>query len=100
MNHLVDQVRKNGARDPQLISSIPEASYILRVTNYMEINILLQKLAQPAQRAILGAGITTLEQLSEMTETEIYNLHGIGKNAMKTIQVTLQEHGLALKSPG
>jgi hypothetical protein len=39
--------------------------------------------------------VTTLEQLSNMTEDEIYNLHGIGKNAMKTIHSTLEENGLS-----
>ncbi len=62
----------------------------------MDIEILLNRLARPAQRAILSTGVTTLEQLSNMTEDEIYNLHGIGKNAMKTILATLEENGLSL----
>jgi hypothetical protein len=55
----------------------------------MEIDNLLKKLAKPAQRAILGTGVTTVEQLSTMSEDEIFNLHGIGKNAMKVIVATL-----------
>lgn len=62
----------------------------------MDIEILLNRLGRPAQRAILGTGVTTLEQLSNMTEEEIYNLHGIGKNGMKTILATLEENGLSL----
>ena len=62
----------------------------------MGIEILLDRLARPAQRAIQGTGVTTLEQLSNMTEDEIYNLHGIGKNAMKIILATLEENGLSL----
>jgi DNA-directed RNA polymerase alpha subunit len=64
----------------------------------MDIDILLQKLAKPAQRAILGAGFTTLEQLAAMSEAELLNLHGIGKNAMKVIVTTLDENGLRLSS--
>jgi DNA-directed RNA polymerase alpha subunit len=63
----------------------------------MSIDNLLQKLASPAQRALLGAGITTLEQLSQHSEQEILALHGIGKNALQIIQAALKDHGLALK---
>jgi len=62
----------------------------------MGIEILLNRLARPAQRAILSTGVSTLEQLSRMTEDEIYRLHGIGNNAMKTILATLEENGLSL----
>lgn len=60
----------------------------------MQIEILLQKLAKPAQRAIQNAGITTIEQLSGYSEKEITELHGIGKNAMVNIKQTLKEYGL------
>jgi DNA-directed RNA polymerase alpha subunit len=62
------------------------------------INLLLKKLAKPAQRAILNTGVNTLEQLSKMSEEELFNLHGIGKNAMKEIVLTLAENGLSLSS--
>ncbi len=62
----------------------------------MDINALLPKLARPAQRAIISTGVTTLEQLSRMTEAEISNLHGIGKNALKVIISKLEENGLSL----
>jgi DNA-directed RNA polymerase alpha subunit len=62
----------------------------------MEIDLLLKRLAKPAQRAIQGAGITTLEELASRTEKEIVALHGIGKNALQTIKTTLKENGLSL----
>lgn len=62
----------------------------------MDIELLLKKLAKPAQRAILSTGVTTLEQLSIMTEKEVSNLHGIGKNALQVIKSTLKEYGLSL----
>ncbi len=55
----------------------------------MQIDILLLKLAKPAQRAIQGAGITTLEQLANFSEEEILGLHGIGDNAMQIIKLIL-----------
>lgn len=60
----------------------------------MQIDILLRKLAKPAQRAIQNAGITTIEQLSKFSEKEVSELHGIGKNAMNSIKQTLNEIGL------
>jgi len=64
----------------------------------MKIEILLEKLAAPAQRALLNADIKTLEEVAEHTEREILGLHGIGKNAMAVIKATLDEHGLTLKA--
>jgi hypothetical protein len=63
------------------------------------IEIVLKRLAKPAQRAIQGAGITTLEELAAHTEAEIAALHGIGKNALQTIRTTLKENGLSLAKP-
>jgi DNA-directed RNA polymerase alpha subunit len=63
--------------------------------NSMQIDILLKKLAKPAQRAIENEGIATLEQLTEYSEKEFRELHGIGKNAMNIIKQTLSENGLA-----
>lgn len=60
----------------------------------MNIDILLQKLAKPAQRAIQNEGITTIEQLSKYSEKEFSELHGIGKNALSIIKQILKENGL------
>ncbi len=61
----------------------------------MGIDILLQKLAKPAQRAIQNEGITTMEQLSKYSEKEFSQLHGIGKNAMNIVKQTMSENGLS-----
>jgi DNA-directed RNA polymerase alpha subunit len=58
----------------------------------------LPKLASPAQRALAGAGITRLDQLTKMTETELLQLHGIGPNAITTLRLALQEKGLTFKT--
>jgi DNA-directed RNA polymerase alpha subunit len=56
----------------------------------------LPKLAAPAQRALAGAGIQNLKQLSSFSESEIKELHGIGPNALKELQRALKAKGLSL----
>ena len=53
------------------------------------------KLAKPAQRALAGEGISSVEQLSKLTEAELIQLHGIGKNAVITIKKILADHNLS-----
>lgn len=60
----------------------------------MNLDILMNKLAKPAQRALLTLNITTLEELSQYQQQDISQLHGIGKNALKTIISTLEEYNL------
>ena len=67
----------------------------LIMERYMDIEILLQKLAKPAQRAIQNEGITTLEQLSKYDEKEFFQLHGIGKNARIIVKKIMSENGLS-----
>jgi Bacterial RNA polymerase, alpha chain C terminal domain len=55
----------------------------------------LPKLSAPAQRALAGAGISNLKQLSKFTEADIKKLHGIGPNAIKELQAALKAKGLA-----
>jgi DNA-directed RNA polymerase alpha subunit len=57
-------------------------------------NELPVKLAKPAQRALNGAGITNLEQLSELTEEDLMKLHGMGPKAMEQLHAALKEKGL------
>jgi len=53
------------------------------------------KLAAPARRALAGAGIRRLEDLSCMTEPEVKNLHGIGPNALRQLREALAARGLS-----
>ncbi|WP_204018990.1 helix-hairpin-helix domain-containing protein [Sphaerimonospora thailandensis] len=55
----------------------------------------LPKLAAPAQRALQGAGFTSLESLTQATEVEIMELHGMGPAAMKALRAALDERGLS-----
>lgn len=56
---------------------------------------LPEKLAQPARRALAGAGIQRLEQLSQFSQAEISQLHGIGPNALEQLRHALAEKGLS-----
>jgi DNA-directed RNA polymerase alpha subunit len=58
---------------------------------------LFDKLAKPAQRALANAGIKTLEQLSQLTEAEFMQLHGIGKNALQTIKIEMVKYQIHFK---
>jgi DNA-directed RNA polymerase alpha subunit len=53
------------------------------------------KLASPARRALVAAGITTLQQLSRFSEKEIAALHGIGQNALAEIKQALIKNKLS-----
>ena len=48
-------------------------------------------LSQPAQRALAGAGISQLQQLSSFRESEIKQLHGIGPKAIRHLRQALAE---------
>lgn len=62
-------------------------------------NDLPKGLAAPAQRALAGAGIQNLDQLSKFSEAQIKDLHGIGPNALKLLRQALAEKGLAFADP-
>ena len=58
----------------------------------------LPKLASPAQRALAGAGIKNLRQLTKFTEAEIKQLHGMGPNALGKLRQALADKGLSFAS--
>jgi hypothetical protein len=53
------------------------------------------KLGAPAERALAGAGIKNLRQLSRFSEAEIRQLHGIGPNALGKLHQALTDLGLS-----
>ena len=55
----------------------------------------LPKLAAPAQRALAGAGIQNLKDLTRFSEAEIKGLHGIGPNALKELRRAMKENGFS-----
>jgi hypothetical protein len=55
----------------------------------------LPKLAAPARRALDAAGIQRLDQLTQFSEADIKQLHGIGPNALDQLRRALAAHGLS-----
>ncbi|WP_068774929.1 DNA-binding protein [Paenibacillus sp. FJAT-26967] len=50
-------------------------------------------LSKPALRALRGAGLSTLEQFSKMTEAEVLQLHGMGPKGIELIRLALADKG-------
>ena len=57
----------------------------------------LSLLSAPARRALEGIGITSLKQLSGLSETELLKLHGMGPASIPVLKKALKEQGLSLK---
>ncbi len=55
----------------------------------------LPKISQPALRALAGAGIHSLEQLTNFSEKEIEQLHGMGPKALGILREALADMGLS-----
>jgi len=55
--------------------------------------------AQPALRALFGAGYTRLAQLTKVTEADLMALHGMGPKALRLIKAALKARGLAFAKP-
>jgi len=66
-----------------------------RVTPKKQESDLPVKLGAPAERALAGAGIKNLKQLTKFSEAEIKNLHGIGPNALGKLRQALAEKGFS-----
>jgi hypothetical protein len=58
-------------------------------------NDLPTKLGAPAERALAGAGIKNLKQITKFTEAEIKQLHGVGPNAIGKLRQALEDKGLS-----
>jgi predicted RecB family nuclease len=58
----------------------------------------LSLLVAPARRALENNRITTLEHLSEYTEKEILDLHGMGKTTIPKLKKLLAENNLTFKN--
>jgi hypothetical protein len=56
------------------------------------------KLGAPAERALAGAGIKNLKQLTKFSEAEVKQLHGVGPNALGKLRQALAENGLSFKA--
>lgn len=57
----------------------------------------LASLAAPARRALENAGIKTLQQLAQKSETELLELHGMGPGSIPRLRKALEAEGFHLK---
>jgi DNA-directed RNA polymerase alpha subunit len=53
------------------------------------------ELANPARRALANAGYWRLEQLTEVSEAELKQLHGMGPKAIDQLRRALDTKGLS-----
>lgn len=51
----------------------------------------------PARRALANAGLSSLEQLTQISESELRRLHGMGPKAVEQLRVALHSRGLSFK---
>ena len=58
----------------------------------------LARLSAPARRALENNGITTLQQLSQFSEKEILQYHGMGPASLPKLKAALDEEGLSFKN--
>jgi len=58
----------------------------------------LPKLSAPARRALSGAGYTRLDQLAQLSESDLKKLHGMGPTAIAALRAALHERGLSFRS--
>ncbi|UQZ37676.1 DNA-binding protein [Paenibacillus sp. PK3_47] len=55
------------------------------------------KMGQPARRALTHAGISSLEQIAELGESELLKLHGLGPKTIRQLREALSAAGLDFK---
>lgn len=58
----------------------------------------LPKLAAPALRALTSAGITSLKDLTKVSEEELMQLHSMGRNALGTLREALKSRGWSFQT--
>jgi DNA-binding MarR family transcriptional regulator len=59
----------------------------------------LPRIGAPASRALTAHGITRLEQLAGVTESELAALHGVGPQALRILSETMTAVGLQYAAP-
>src|SRR5690625_258322 len=58
---------------------------------------LPREVGRPATRALLTAGITTLDDVAKRSEQELLDLHGVGPRAIRLLSEALAERGLTFR---
>lgn len=55
-------------------------------------------IGQPALRALASAGYQNLEQLANVSESDLLKLHGMGPKALRILREALAANGLAFRA--
>jgi hypothetical protein len=63
-----------------------------------EDDVGFPKLAAPARRALFGAGCMRLDQLDQVSESELSELHRMGPRATTALRAALAELGLSFRN--
>lgn len=58
----------------------------------------LSLLSAPARRALAHNGIVSLQRLSQCSEHEILQLHGMGPSSLPKLRAALAEEGLSFRN--
>jgi hypothetical protein len=58
----------------------------------------LPKLAAPALRALINAGIANLKDLTKVSEDELMQLHGMGRHTLGTLREALKSKGWSFRT--
>jgi hypothetical protein len=56
-------------------------------------------IGKPATRALIAAGYTRLQQLTEHSEAELLRLHGVGPRAISILRELLNARGQSFAEP-
>ena len=56
----------------------------------------LPRISAPANRALAGIGVTSLDQLAGRSRSQLAQLHGMGPKALGIIEDALAQRGLHL----
>jgi hypothetical protein len=56
------------------------------------------RLSAPARRSLTAAGYTRLDQLAQVSESDLSKLHGMGPTALAALRAALKERGLSFRN--
>jgi hypothetical protein len=82
------------SQEPKKTRNERGKSMKMKQSDQGESNLPIE-LSQPARRALVGAGYLHLEQLTEISEDEVKQLHGIGPKAIGLLRHALETLGLS-----
>jgi hypothetical protein len=82
------------SQEPKKTRNERGKSMKMKQSDQGESNLPIE-LSQPARRALVGAGYLRLEQLTEISEDEVKQLHGIGPKAIDLLRHALETLGLS-----